>query len=424
MTSMHAVLLWIRNATNTRTGLCRSSLAVGTVLAMLAAIVLPACGANSKGATDTNTNWLKPCDEDAECGSELACLCGRCTVTCDADEECEAFDEASSCSLSSECGRRTLCSASGSTGDDPEGSATDDSVTEPEPREPGDSGIIEDSQAIDGPPRPDPGPSGEPPVIPDDGEPGVTPDGGAPDELLCGRPRAEYDYVGEGCPLDFDCWSFENDCGCGCLPAECQTGDRQYVGTSEQECAVVSVGCSAPQEPFSDECGCGCVTPMQPMPSDDSCDTLADELRAEWMNVATCTSTDQCEAQYNRICGAQSPTLEMVGCSLPVNREASQERLMELESTAADCQLFAADCDCGPPPPASCVDGFCQALDDLDDEALCAATGGEWDPGSCGHYSCGFAPECAAIIPGCDCGPLQNFRSGSGCTTDPDCGLD
>jgi hypothetical protein len=54
-------------------------------------------------------------------------------------------------------------------------------------------------------------------------------------------------------------------------------------------------------------------------------------------------------------------------------------------------------------------------------ETLCVATGGRWDPTSCGHYECGQFPPCDAIIPGCDCGPGRNFTPGRGCIADPRC---
>jgi hypothetical protein len=55
------------------------------------------------------------------------------------------------------------------------------------------------------------------------------------------------------------------------------------------------------------------------------------------------------------------------------------------------------------------------------EQELCEATGGTWDPISCGHYTCGQFPACDAIIPGCDCGPDRNFQPGIGCVLDPDC---
>jgi hypothetical protein len=48
-------------------------------------------------------------------------------------------------------------------------------------------------------------------------------------------------------------------------------------------------------------------------------------------------------------------------------------------------------------------------------EILCEDTGGVWDPESCGHYTCGEPPDCAAIIPGCNCGTGKVFDGGQGC---------
>jgi hypothetical protein len=55
------------------------------------------------------------------------------------------------------------------------------------------------------------------------------------------------------------------------------------------------------------------------------------------------------------------------------------------------------------------------------EEELCWATGGVWDPWSCGHYYCGVEPDCDAIIPGCNCGAGKNFEPGLGCVEDPEC---
>jgi len=55
------------------------------------------------------------------------------------------------------------------------------------------------------------------------------------------------------------------------------------------------------------------------------------------------------------------------------------------------------------------------------DEAFCFDSGGFWDLASCGDYTCGTRQFCAAVIPGCDCGPNANFVSGVGCVDDPSC---
>jgi hypothetical protein len=51
-------------------------------------LALLACTKAVKPLPDKNTNWLRACDADAECGSELACLCGACTKACKSDSQC------------------------------------------------------------------------------------------------------------------------------------------------------------------------------------------------------------------------------------------------------------------------------------------------------------------------------------------------
>lgn len=72
-----------------------------------------------------------------------------------------------------------------------------------------------------------------------------------------------------------------------------------------------------------------------------------------------------------------------------------------------------------------CLDGACrERAGTTTPEALeresCESTGGDWIATSCGHYVCGQPPVCAAIIPGCNCGPGRSFGS-MGCWDQPDC---
>ncbi len=57
----------------------------------------------------------------------------------------------------------------------------------------------------------------------------------------------------------------------------------------------------------------------------------------------------------------------------------------------------------------------------LNDAELCRQTGGNWELLACDHYYCGLPQECAAVIPGCDCGPTANFEDGVGCMPDDAC---
>jgi uncharacterized protein YkwD len=63
--------------------------------AIAAALLATAC---ESGQTDTgsgsNTNWLRGCNEDTDCGDSLGCRCGSCTLDCSEDDECQALGAA------------------------------------------------------------------------------------------------------------------------------------------------------------------------------------------------------------------------------------------------------------------------------------------------------------------------------------------
>ncbi|MDX2050807.1 MAG: hypothetical protein SFV15_00355 [Polyangiaceae bacterium] len=48
----------------------------------------PSCNQKETPSISGNTNWLKPCVRDAECGSELLCRCGVCSGACDGTLDC------------------------------------------------------------------------------------------------------------------------------------------------------------------------------------------------------------------------------------------------------------------------------------------------------------------------------------------------
>src|SRR5215207_9807059 len=54
------------------------------VAALLTSLSLLACDESAQGG-DTQTNWLRECQVNAECG-DLECLCGRCTKPCETSE--------------------------------------------------------------------------------------------------------------------------------------------------------------------------------------------------------------------------------------------------------------------------------------------------------------------------------------------------
>jgi hypothetical protein len=70
---------------------------LGGLSAAWLAFALTACGGttSAKEGDSGNTNWLKACVTDAQCG-DLACFCGSCRSACDAAVDC-ALPPAASC---------------------------------------------------------------------------------------------------------------------------------------------------------------------------------------------------------------------------------------------------------------------------------------------------------------------------------------
>lgn len=88
-----------------------------------------------------------------------------------------------------------------------------------------------------------------------------------------------------------------------------------------------------------------------------------------------------------------------------------------------DCRAIDPGCNCGMGSNfrefLGCVrDDTCE---DIGADVLCERSGGTWDPGACGHYTCGTPNACEALIPGCDCGSGANFDEALGCLPDPTC---
>jgi hypothetical protein len=69
-----------------------------------------ACSKSRRPLPDKTTSWLRACDRDAQCGSDLACLCGICSRTC---------DEAANCGGGTSCLSTSAREAKRACGDDP-----------------------------------------------------------------------------------------------------------------------------------------------------------------------------------------------------------------------------------------------------------------------------------------------------------------
>jgi len=59
----------------------------------------------------SNSNWLRACTTDAECGDLPACRCGTCTADCDADRACDSFS-AARCAFSDDPAVWATCQSS------------------------------------------------------------------------------------------------------------------------------------------------------------------------------------------------------------------------------------------------------------------------------------------------------------------------
>jgi len=76
--------------------------------ALLLALLGAGCHATGGPRDDSQTNWLRACQVDAQCGGSLVCLCGACTRVCDSDASCSALP-GSSCIAASDARSVALC---------------------------------------------------------------------------------------------------------------------------------------------------------------------------------------------------------------------------------------------------------------------------------------------------------------------------
>jgi hypothetical protein len=85
-----------------------ASCAAAVMFALLCACQSPPARPDAP-SVGSNTNWLKPCDEDSECGAAAACLCGVCTRGCERDDQCAELGPAGLCAISAERGLAAAC---------------------------------------------------------------------------------------------------------------------------------------------------------------------------------------------------------------------------------------------------------------------------------------------------------------------------
>lgn len=85
----------------------RALLGRGPALPAIALLLVAGCDANRGPRAGGLTNWLRVCERDADCG-DLRCLCGACTLPCDAAGECAELD-GTACIDAEESGAIALC---------------------------------------------------------------------------------------------------------------------------------------------------------------------------------------------------------------------------------------------------------------------------------------------------------------------------
>jgi hypothetical protein len=77
-------------------------------LCLFAGLSTAGCSKAIKPLPDKNTNWLRACNEDAECG-ELVCLCGACTKDCTSTRQCDAASADAVCVEASDPSVEAVC---------------------------------------------------------------------------------------------------------------------------------------------------------------------------------------------------------------------------------------------------------------------------------------------------------------------------
>ena len=78
---------------------------LGAVWLFSGALLLPSCETTDPGA-GSNTNWLRSCESDGECGEGLSCTCGVCSRVC--EDDCSLLPDAECAPLGS-ARLRTQC---------------------------------------------------------------------------------------------------------------------------------------------------------------------------------------------------------------------------------------------------------------------------------------------------------------------------
>jgi hypothetical protein len=242
----------------------------GLFAGVSALLGLLGCVAKSDGReVGGETHWLDRCDDNADCGGELECLCGRCTRVCADTAACEPFDADAEClpvdaiEFAASCQQPPshLCAKSEAMpSDDTETDGSEDAgpvvTTTPDTDEPTETS---DDQT-------------------DDTDP-VTSDETSTD-TDCDEPGLKYICLGDCCSgADWACdegeTGFETACGCGCSDPTPDDDSGALIAKGGERfdalggCGVETVG----YVPYSQVCDLAIIEAVAP---DGSCYRLQD----------------------------------------------------------------------------------------------------------------------------------------------------
>ncbi len=346
----------------------------------------PSCGASSDGGTDTKTNWLEQCDDDADCDDGLSCLCGTCNIECDSSSSCEELDGAAACFPVDGCDEvARVC-------DLPAGEQTDGTSSETETTDTEATDGVSSSENTDGSEtatdeasETDSAVSETDTVTDVEATDTATDVEGTDVPLMpCDRPIEEYDVLGEECNLvDFDCENvYYDDCGCGCDDESeplCRT-DVEYVGLGT-ECGLIDYSCDEGTQPFSDDCGCGCEPVDAMCRPDDDYVALADDCQVIRF---TCEAG---ESYFSDSCGC--------GCE-PSSAECEEEGKRYVADDLETCALILFGCEEGEQPFTD--DCGCGCMIGPTTEECAAPDGVDVETTVLASLECGFAPPESQLV--------------------------
>lgn len=360
---------------------------------LFGALALVASCNGRREITGTETHWLQSCSADSDCG-DLQCHCQICTLPCTEDADCSSVGGA--CGRTDEprveeqCGGSSapelagLCmepmgSVMGSEGGSGDGGTTTGSAN---------AGAGGSSST---------GSSGNPAGGADVGSSaggspsssGATNGGSANGGTASGGGgTGGGNTSGAGGQSSNACAELDraNLAGCCYDDTDCEDGSTCYGANCSADTPVPGRCEAAPES--------GCY-------DDRDCD-----------------EAESCDGGSLAACG--SLAADSLGTCMPDCELDSCHPERCDESGEPCCDPLPGDgpnyCNGG----LECVGAVCASSGASMEEISCVTTGGTWDPGSCGHYSCGRPPSCEALIPGCNCGIDGTFGE-SGCAVDASC---